>query len=123
MKLDVCIDVNDIDRAVEFYGRGLGLRILEHHEHWAQAQLGDQTFWSIKVDPGSDDVVTRDYKRHWTPVHLDFVVEDIDMAVKSALDAGGHLDHAIKRNPARADVANLSDPSGNGVDLVQKHAR
>jgi predicted enzyme related to lactoylglutathione lyase len=123
MQLEICIDVDDVDRAVEFYGRGLGLQIVEHHDGWAQARLGDQIFWIMKVDAGSDGTVERKYGRHWTPVHLDFVVDDLDLAVWRALEAGGQLDGEIRRNPTRADIANLSDPSGNGVDLVQRHLR
>jgi predicted enzyme related to lactoylglutathione lyase len=61
--------------------------------------------------------ISRDYRRHWTPVHLDFTVEDIEAAVKRAVDAGGNLDGEIQRGPKGA-MANMSDPSGNGVDLV-----
>ena len=39
--------------------------------------------------------------------------------------AGGHLDREVRRNEpepvGRCDVANLSDPAGNGVDLVERH--
>jgi predicted enzyme related to lactoylglutathione lyase len=123
VKIDICIDVDDVDRAVEFYGRGLGLTVAEHHPDWAQLTLESQTFWIMKVPPGADGPIARDYRRHWTPVHLDFVVEDIEAAVKRALAAGGRLDRDIVRNPARADIANLSDPAGNGIDLVERKAK
>ena len=121
MRLEICIDVDDVDRAVEFYGRGLGLELVEHHPDWAQAKLGEQTFWIMGVTPGPDGPISRDYRRHWTPIHLDFVVDDIDAAVERALAAGGRLDREITRNPRRADLANLSDPAGNGIDLVRRH--
>jgi predicted enzyme related to lactoylglutathione lyase len=54
-------------------------------------------------------------------VHLDFVVDDLDSVLARAVAAGGRLDRAVARNPEKADVANLSDPAGNGVDLVQRH--
>lgn len=121
MRLEICIDVDDVDRAVEFYGRGVGLTVVEHHPEWAQLTLGDQVIWIMKIPAGAERAITRDYQRHWTPLHLDFVVDDIDAAVARALAAGGRLDRDITRNPARADLANLSDPAGNGVDLVQRH--
>ncbi len=121
MKLEICIDVDDVGRVVEFYSRGLGLTLVEQHADWAQVTLGEQTFWIMKVPPGAAGPIRRDYVRHWTPVHLDFLVDDIDEAVKRAVAAGGRLDRQITRDPNRADLANLSDPAGNGVDLVQRH--
>jgi len=75
----------------------------------------------MKIPAGAERAITRDYERHRTPIHPDFVVDDIDAAVAQALAAGGRLDRDITRNPTRADLANLSGPAGNGVDLVQRH--
>ena len=79
----------------------------------------------MKLPPGPAGAIAREYRRHWTPVHLDFIVDDIDKAVEHALAAGGRLEGVIRRNQlepiGRHDVANLSDPAGNGVDLVQRH--
>jgi catechol 2,3-dioxygenase-like lactoylglutathione lyase family enzyme len=124
MKLEICIDVDDVDRAVRFYGRGLGLSVVEHQREWAQVKLGEQTFWIMQIGDGPSGPIVRDYRRHWTPVHLDFLVDDIDGAVARALAAGGRLDREIQRQREpggkHVDVANLSDPAGNGVDLVQR---
>ena len=119
MKLEICIDVDDVDRAVEFYGRGLGLEIEKHEKEWAKAVLGEQVFWIMKIAAGPSDAISRDYKRHWTPIHLDFHVDDIEAVVKRALAAGGKLDRDIQHNADGGGMANLSDPSGNGIDLVQ----
>nr|UXE46199.1 hypothetical protein Hi04_10k_c5981_00018 [uncultured bacterium] len=119
MKLEICIDVDDVDRAVEFYGRGLGLEIEKHEKEWAKAVLGEQVFWIMKIAAGTSGAISRDYKRHWTPIHFDFHVDDIEAAVKRATGAGGSLDRDIQRNPDGGSIANLSDPSGNGIDLVQ----
>lgn len=125
MRLEITIDVDDVDRAVEFYCRGLGLALVEHRPDWARVKLKEQTFWIMKLPPGPAGAIAREYRRHWTPVHLDFIVDDIDKAVERALAAGGRLEGEIRRNQlepiGRHDVANLSDPAGNGVDLVQRH--
>ena len=126
MDLEITIDVDDLDRAVEFYCRGLGLALVERTPHWARVELGGQTFWLCPLAAGPHGPITRDYRRHWTPVHLDFIVEDLDGAVERALAAGGRLDREIQRNEpepigCRSDVANLSDPAGNGVDLLERH--
>ena len=108
-----------MNRAVEFYGRGLGLQIQQHEKEWAKAVLGEQVFWIMKVASGPSGAISRDYQRHWTPIHFDFQVEDIDAVVTRALAAGGRLDREIQRNPDGGAMANLSDPSGNGIDIVQ----
>src|SRR6266481_5405353 len=117
MEFSICIDVDDLDRAVVFYGRGLGLTVAQHEPDWAQVKLGDQTFWIMKAPAGVQGQISRDYRRHWTPVHLDFTVEDIDAAVGRAIEAGGKLEGDVQHGEKRA-MANMSDPSGNGVDLV-----
>ena len=126
MRLEICIDVDDVGRAVEFYGRGLGLEIVEQHPDWAQLRLGEQVFWVMKIAAGVAGPITRDYARHWTPVHFDFIVDDLDRAVSGALAAGGRLDREINRQRepggSQVVVANLSDPAGNGVDLVERRS-
>ena len=68
--------------------------------------------------PFADAPAGRDYARHWTPVHLDFEVADLDAAVQRALDAGARLEGGIvTRKWGR--MANLSDPFGHGLCLLQ----
>jgi lactoylglutathione lyase len=126
MKAEITIDVDDLDRAVEFYCGGLGLTLVERSPTWARVELDGQTFWLCAFEAGPHRSITRDFQRHWTPVHLDFVVGDLDEAVERALAAGGRLEGEIRRNEleplgCRSDIANLSDPAGNGVDLLQRH--
>jgi len=60
----------------------------------------------------------RDYQRHWTPVHLDFVVSDLDAAVARARNAGAKIEGPLQTfNWGRQ--ACMSDPFGNGLCLVQ----
>jgi len=78
----------------------------------------------MQLPPGSNAVEDahspRDYSRHWTPVHLDFVVADVDRAVERALAAGATLDRPIQRRPKLGDMANMADPFGHGFDLIQE---
>ncbi len=126
MELETTIDVDDLDRAVEFYCGGLGLDLVERNPDWARLALDGQTFWLCPFAAGPHGTITRDFRRHWTPIHLDFIVDDVDKAVERALAAGGRVEGEIRRNypepiGCRSDIANLSDPAGNGVDLIQRH--
>jgi len=118
MKFDICIDVDNVARAVEFYPRGLGFKVGEEHPDWAHLKVDDQTFWIMKIPGGPQGDISRDYRRHWTPVHLDLQVDDLEASVQRALAAGGKLDREIQRG--KANLANLPDPAGNGIDLVEK---
>ena len=64
----------------------------------------------------------RDYERHWTPVHLDFVVEDVDAAVRRATDAGAKLERPAE-SKAWGRIAILSDPFGHGFSLLELRGR
>src|SRR3546814_9312671 len=43
------------------------------------------------IGPAGGD--TRRYDRHWSPIHPDFVVEDMDMAIERAVAAGRSEEH------------------------------
>jgi predicted enzyme related to lactoylglutathione lyase len=69
-----------------------------------------------KSSQGTDD--PRRYRRHWTPVHLDFVVPDIGAAVSRAIDAGAILEGEI-RTHIWGRIAQMADPFGHGLCLIQ----
>jgi uncharacterized glyoxalase superfamily protein PhnB len=60
----------------------------------------------------------RSYERHWTPVHLDFVVEEIESAVQKAVAAGARLEDPIATS-RWGRLARMADPFGHGFCLVQ----
>jgi hypothetical protein len=60
----------------------------------------------------------RSYARHWTPVHLDFITDDVDALVARAVERGARLDDPT-RSHVWGRIAHLSDPFGHGVCLVQ----
>jgi predicted enzyme related to lactoylglutathione lyase len=119
----ICIDVDDLDRAIAFFTEGVGLRLGRRFDaHWAE-MLGASSPIDLIANPAGSAAVTgssatRDYARHWTPVHLDFVVSDVDAAVKRAVAAGATLERPIREEPY-GRIAGLADPFGNGICLLQ----
>lgn len=61
---------------------------------------------------------TRGYDRHWTPVHLDFVVDDVEAAVERAVAAGATLERPIATQ-RWGRLAPMADPFGHGFCFVQ----
>ncbi|WP_312401169.1 VOC family protein [Stenotrophomonas indicatrix] len=118
----VNLDVPDITAAEAFYTQAFGLRSSRRLGPGALELLGGPTpLYLLQSDAGSaatDDGDVRDYERHWTPVHLDWVVADIDAALARAVAAGAALEHPI-RERRWGTIAVLSDPFGHGFCLIQ----
>ena len=60
----------------------------------------------------------RSYQRHWTPVHLDFVVDQIEPAVERAVSAGARIENPISTHEW-GKLALMVDPFGHGFCFVQ----
>jgi uncharacterized glyoxalase superfamily protein PhnB len=63
---------------------------------------------------------TRRYERHWTPVHLDIHVNDLEAALARALDAGAKKEQVFD-NAKHGSAAFCSDPFGHGFCLMQSN--
>ena len=82
----------------------------------ASAQMRADGPWPRRSEgaPGAP----RSYRRHWTPVHLDFVVTDLDAAVERAVAAGAVLEApTVGRTWGR--IAMFADPFGHGFCLLE----
>lgn len=118
------VDVDDLDRAIQFYTLGLGLQLRRRLFAGRVAELtgGGSTLHLLSHAAGSasnaGEAQQRDYRRHWTPVHLDLVVPDIEKAVTAATDAGAVLEREI-HDYSWGRIAGLADPFGHGICLIQ----
>jgi predicted enzyme related to lactoylglutathione lyase len=68
--------------------------------------------------PFAGATTTRTFERHWTPVHLDFAVDDIEQSVARALAAGAKQEGNIQTMDF-GQMALMSDPFGHGFCLLQ----
>ncbi len=119
----VNIDVDDLEEAIRFYREAFGLTIGRRFGSGGAEMLGSSApIYLLAKPPGSVATAAtgqvRDYGRHWTPVHLDFVVDDIEAAARRAVAAG-----ATQEAPAKTSnwgrLALMADPFGNGFCLVE----
>jgi catechol 2,3-dioxygenase-like lactoylglutathione lyase family enzyme len=122
VELRVCIDVPDLQRGLDFYTAALGLTLGRRKgDAWAEV-LGASAPLDLLANAAGTEATSaagalRDYGRHWTPVHLDVVVLDLDAALRRALAAGATLDRAVQVRPW-GRMANVADPFGNGFCLL-----
>jgi predicted enzyme related to lactoylglutathione lyase len=119
----VNIDVDDIERAESFYLGAFDLRVGRRFGADVVELLGAAVpIYLLKKNSGSPagdaTMQTRDYRRHWTPVHLDFVVADLDRALERALAAGAVLEDP-PRSASWGRIAVLADPFGHGLCLIE----
>jgi len=121
MKLLLNIDVPDLAKAEAFYTGAFGLTLARRLGADVVELLGfESPLYLLRKDAGtaSADESRRDYGRHWTPVHGDVVVDDLDAALARALAAGATQDSPIRQaNWGR--IVTLADPFGHGWCLLQ----
>jgi predicted enzyme related to lactoylglutathione lyase len=123
-KLLINIDVDDLDRGAAFYTQALDLRRGRTLFDGTVVELtGASSTVYLLLKPAGTPAAggirqRRRYRRHWTPVHLDFVVADVAAAVARAVAAGARLEGAIA-SYGWGRLATLADPFGNGFCLVE----
>src|SRR5437899_1467786 len=127
MNLLVNIDVDDLSRATAFYQQAAGLRIGRRFGAFGVEMLGASSAIYLLAKPAGPRAAAtaadvRHYRRHWTPVHLDFVVPALDAAVRQAVAAGAALEGEI-RTHAWGRIAQMADPFGHGLCFIEFHGR
>jgi predicted enzyme related to lactoylglutathione lyase len=124
-KVRICIDVPDVVRAVDFYTRTFGWKSISR-EGFVEIVGAPVPIDILPRHAGSTTAppanATRTYERHWTPLHLDFVVDDVDTVVARAVNLGARLEAGPIDLPF-ARSAQLSDPFGHGLCILQMTAR
>ena len=122
-RIIINIDVPELAPAIAFYTAALGLehtRTLD--DDVAELTGAVATLYLLRKASGTIAVdsppIARDFTRHWTPVHFDFVVDDVDAAAARAVAAGarretGHIDWKGSR------CVSFGDPFGHGFCFIQ----
>jgi lactoylglutathione lyase len=119
----VNIDVADLGQATAFYTEAFGLTVGRRFGEGGVELLGAAVpiYLLVKAEGSratTANDATRSYRRHWTPVHFDIVVTDLDAALTRAISAGA----VMEKEPRAAKwgrIALMSDPFGNGFCLLQ----
>ena len=110
------IDVADLERGIAFYCNGLGLALKRRlSPSWVELDGANLPIFLLGNRAATAELgatqIRRDFGRHWTPVHLDFIVPDIDAAVARLTALGAALDRPIQ-DADYGRMANMADPFG-----------
>lgn len=125
MTLLLNIDVPDVEAGVAFYTAAFDLKVGRRFGTGFVELLGwPATVYLLAKDAGTVGAGgdLRRYGRHWTPVHADIVVGDVDAAVTRAVAAGAKLETPAK-DTAYGRIAMLADPFGHGFCVLQFNER
>lgn len=121
------IDVPDLVAGERFYTEALGLTVGRRFDDDIVELLGcDAPVYLIRkpegsaIHPAGGDI--RRYARHWTPVHPDFTVDDLDAAALKAIRAGAMQEGETLDLPYGRQ-AMFADPFGNGFCLIAFNAK
>jgi predicted enzyme related to lactoylglutathione lyase len=123
MRVIVNIDVPNLAPAIDFYCNALGLKLNRIIEEDIAELIGASSIIYLLQNPAGSNPASklpqlRDYSRHWTPVHMDFVVDDVIKTAQRALDAGATQEsECIEWRGSKCIT--FSDPFGNGFCIIE----
>jgi predicted enzyme related to lactoylglutathione lyase len=122
VRTNVSIDVPDLETGLRFYATVFGWKEVARPFPTMAILDGNNVSVCLHAKPkGSRPTPTdaaRDYGRHWTPVHLDFHVDDFDATLERARQAGAVVEMSFTKPKA---TAFCSDPFGHGFCLIDNH--
>ncbi|MDH5729635.1 MAG: VOC family protein [Gammaproteobacteria bacterium] len=119
--VSICIDVADVKQATQFYTQVLECTIKQEKSDSTELQVENSTVYLIQKEENSNPLVkgtaSRIYQRHWTPVHLDFHVDNIEQAITLVTEFGGEVEE--QQSGDWGSAAFCADPFGNGFCLIK----
>ena len=114
--------VRDLDAAVDFHARVLGLEIGRRTDHWAQFTCGTVTLGLYDRGEMARHLGVDDARLGTAPggCELAFEVADVDAAYAAATAAGGRGLRPPADRPWGERTAYLEDPDGGLVELYHR---
>lgn len=117
------IDVPDMEQGIAFYTEAFGLKVGRRFDSGFVELVGrDVPIYLLckeagtSIGPAGGD--SRRYERHWSPVHADFLVDDMDAAIARATAAGAVQEGETCDAPY-GRLAMFADPFGHGFCLIE----
>lgn len=124
IKISVSIDVLDIKKAEIFYIKALGCKKKRNQGNMVVLSTSNcDIYLQEKKEKTNSTSLSkkenfRNYGRHWTPVHLDFITKNIEEVVKKIIEFGG--EHEGGEKGEWGAIAYCVDPFGNGFCVIDE---
>lgn len=122
-RIIVNIDVPELAAAIDFYTSALGLELSRTLDDDVAELTGVSSVIYLLANAtgsaaSSSSTEVRRYSRHWTPVHIDFVVDDLLQAADRAIKAGATQESECVEWRGSKCIT-FSDPFGHGFCLIE----
>jgi len=122
IKISVSIDVSNLKTAEAFYVEALGCKKIRDQGGMVVLSVENSDIYLQEKAAGTKPLVSssdsRDYERHWTPIHLDFLCDNVDELVLKVIELGGL--HEGGESGEWGSIAYCADPFGNGFCLINE---
>jgi len=123
IKISVSIDVSSLKKAEVFYVGALGCKkVRDQGSNMVVLSVENADIYLQEKAAGTKPLkssgIVRNYERHWTPIHLDFLCENVDEMVLKILEHGGL--HEGGENGDWGSIAYCVDPFGNGFCVINE---
>ena len=123
IKISVSIDVSNLKKAEAFYVEALGCqKVRDQGSNMIVLSVDNADIYLQEKEAGTKPLTSnntvRDYERHWTPVHLDFLCDNVDELVVKILEHGGL--HEGGESGDWGSIAYCADPFGNGFCVINE---
>jgi predicted enzyme related to lactoylglutathione lyase len=123
IKISVSIDVSNLKKAETFYVEALGCKkVRDQGSNMVVLSVENSDIYLQEKEPGTKPLVSssvaRDYERHWTPVHLDFICDNVDEILSKILKFGGL--HEGGESGDWGSIVYCADPFGNGFCVINE---
>ncbi len=122
IKISVSIDVSNLKEAETFYIEALGCKKVRDQVDMVVLSVENSDIYLQEKEPGTKPLVSssvvRDYERHWTPIHLDFICDNVDELVSRIVKLGGL--HEGGDSGDWGSIAYCADPFGNGFCVINE---
>jgi predicted enzyme related to lactoylglutathione lyase len=105
MKAIINIDVDELAKGEAFYCAAFGLTVGRRMgEDFLELLGAPITICLIQkgaatADAFGGEATARTYARHWTPIHFDWCVDDLGLAIARAVGAGARVEGETREDP------------------------
>ncbi len=124
ISVSVSIDVPTLDEGERFYSSAFGFaKVATPVAGVALLKAGTMTLCLLEKAAGTRPSPAgpdrRRYDRHWTPVHLDLHVDDLEATLARATAAGARVEQRFD-HAEHGSAAFCSDPFGHGFCVLSR---
>ena len=124
ISISVSVDVPSLEEGIRFYGEAFGFeKVSEPYPGVAVIHAEGAKLLLLAKGAGTTPCpapgATRHYDRHWTPVHIDFHVDEFRSSLAQVISAGATQEQLFEIQ-GRPSIAFCSDPFGHGFCLIER---